>query len=189
SGGTVAGVPANANPAEVINMSLGGDAPCSDTPAYQAAIDTAIANGSVVVAAAGNSNIDVAGATPASCNGVISVAASNKSGARSYYSSWGASIDITAPGGAQSFEGDPNGILSTVANNGYGYMQGTSMASPHVAGAAAVVWSARPSATAQQVRNALLTTAKDIDVAGRDNNTGWGLVQIKAAVEELKRAP
>jgi subtilisin family serine protease len=77
----------------------------------------------------------------------------------------------------------------TVNDSSYAYRSGTSMASPHVAGAAAVVWSARPTATAQQVRNALLTTAKDIDVAGRDDNTGWGLVQIKAAIEELKRAP
>ncbi|QQP97230.1 S8 family serine peptidase [Lysobacter enzymogenes] len=77
-----------------------------------------------------------------------------------------------------------------VANDSsYAVMTGTSMASPHVAGAAAVVWSARPSATAAQVRNALLVTAKDLEKPGRDDNTGYGLVQIKAAVAELKRAP
>ncbi|MBT2744964.1 S8 family serine peptidase [Lysobacter sp. ISL-42] len=81
-----------------------------------------------------------------------------------------------------------NGKL-TVNDSSYAYLDGTSMATPHVAGAAAVVWSARPTATAQQVRNALLTTAKDLDAGGRDDNTGWGLVQVKAAIAELKRAP
>lgn len=74
-----------------------------------------------------------------------------------------------------------------VNDSSYATKDGTSMASPHVAGAAAVVWSARPNATAQQVREALFATAKDIDAAGRDDNTGWGLVQVKDAIEELKR--
>ncbi|MFK3650813.1 S8 family serine peptidase [Lysobacter enzymogenes] len=76
-----------------------------------------------------------------------------------------------------------------VNDSSYAVMSGTSMASPHVAGAAAVVWSARPTATAAQVRNALLVTAKDLDKPGRDDNTGYGLVQVKAAIEELKRTP
>ncbi len=79
-----------------------------------------------------------------------------------------------------------NGVLN-VNDSSYAVKDGTSMASPHVAGAAAVVWSARPNASAQQVREALFTTAKDIDAAGRDDNTGWGLVQVKAAIDELKR--
>ncbi|QQQ03645.1 S8 family serine peptidase [Lysobacter enzymogenes] len=74
----------------------------------------------------------------------------------------------------------------SVANSAYETMSGTSMATPHVAGAAAVVWSAKPTATAQQVRDALDATALDIDAAGRDNNTGWGLVQIPAAIAELQ---
>jgi subtilisin family serine protease len=74
----------------------------------------------------------------------------------------------------------------SVANNAYQTMSGTSMATPHVAGSAAVVWSAKPTATAQQVRDALDATALDIDAAGRDDNTGWGLVQIPAAIAELQ---
>lgn len=74
----------------------------------------------------------------------------------------------------------------SVDNAGYEKMSGTSMATPHVSGSAAVVWSAKPTATAQQVRDALDTTAKDIDAAGRDDNTGWGLVQIPAAIAELQ---
>lgn len=72
-------------------------------------------------------------------------------------------------------------------NIGYTAMDGTSMATPHVSGVAAVVWSAKPTATNAQVRNALLVTAKDIDAAGFDNNTGWGLVQAKAAITELTK--
>lgn len=74
----------------------------------------------------------------------------------------------------------------SVDNAGYEKMSGTSMATPHVSGSAAVVWSAKPTATAQQVRDALDTTALDIDAAGRDDNTGWGLVQIPAAIAELQ---
>ncbi|WP_052756238.1 S8 family serine peptidase [Lysobacter capsici] len=74
----------------------------------------------------------------------------------------------------------------SVSNVAYENKSGTSMATPHVAGAAAVVWSSKPTATAQQVLEALETTALDIDAAGRDNNTGWGLVQIPAAIAELQ---
>ncbi|KRA20879.1 S8 family serine peptidase [Lysobacter sp. Root604] len=73
----------------------------------------------------------------------------------------------------------------SLSNTAYQNMNGTSMAAPHVSGAAAVVWSAKPTATAAQVRDALLTTAQDIDAAGYDNNTGWGLVQTKSAIDEL----
>lgn len=71
------------------------------------------------------------------------------------------------------------------SNNSYVDMDGTSMATPHVSGVAAVVWSAKPTATNLQVRDALAVTAQDIDAAGRDNNTGWGLVQTQAAITEL----
>ncbi|QWP75254.1 S8 family serine peptidase [Lysobacter sp. K5869] len=74
----------------------------------------------------------------------------------------------------------------SVANDAYETMSGTSMATPHVSGSAAVVWSSKPTATAQQVRDALDATALDIDAAGRDDNTGWGLVQIPAAIAELQ---
>ncbi|WP_408950333.1 S8 family serine peptidase [Lysobacter sp. Hz 25] len=201
SGGAVDGLPANANPAEVINLSLGGDRPCSDTPAYQAAIDTAVANGSIVVAAAGNSNIDVAGATPASCAGVISVAASDNNGRRAFYSSYGASIDITAPGGEtcspqneflalrESPQGkcvrqhDQNGVLSTVGGNGYAFYQGTSMATPHVAGVIALMQAVAPvPKTAAQVQAILNQTARPISAANCPGGCGPGLIDAAAAV-------
>ena len=74
----------------------------------------------------------------------------------------------------------------SVSNTAYETMSGTSMATPHVSGVAAVVWSSKPTATAAQVRDALYTTAQDIDATGFDNNTGWGLVQTQAAITELQ---
>ncbi|WP_211371760.1 S8 family serine peptidase [Marilutibacter maris] len=201
SGGNVAGLPANANPAEVINLSLGGDRPCSDTPAYQDAVNTATARGSVVVAAAGNSNIDVSGATPASCANVISVAASDISGNRAWYSSYGASIDITAPGGetcspnseflalGESPQGKctrshkSQGVLSTVEGNGYDFYQGTSMASPHVAGVVALMQAAAATPkTPDQVRQILADTARPISAAKCPGGCGPGLIDAAAAV-------
>ncbi|MDF2180412.1 S8 family serine peptidase [Aliiglaciecola sp. CAU 1673] len=75
--------------------------------------------------------------------------------------------------------------LQTVANTNYAYYNGTSMASPHVAGVAALAWSKNPTCTASQVRTALRSTAVDLDTAGRDNRTGYGLVQTKAASDYM----
>lgn len=78
--------------------------------------------------------------------------------------------------------------VSTVPDtnaNGYAYLDGTSMATPHVSGAAAVIWSANPSATNQQVRDAMNSTALDLGTAGRDNYYGNGLVQVFDATEAL----
>jgi serine protease len=80
------------------------------------------------------------------------------------------------------------GSATTLTVNGsqdYAYYNGTSMATPHVAGVAAIAWSNNPSCTADEVRSALKSTAIDIDVAGRDDKTGFGLVQAKAASDAL----
>lgn len=75
--------------------------------------------------------------------------------------------------------------LQVVANTDYAYYNGTSMATPHVAGVAALAWSKNPTCSAAQVRQALSTTALDLDVAGRDNRTGYGMVQTKAASDYM----
>lgn len=78
--------------------------------------------------------------------------------------------------------------VSTLVNsqgNGYAYYDGTSMASPHVAGVAALVWSANPTWTAAQIREALAVTAEDLGASGRDTSFGWGLVRAKAALDYL----
>ncbi|XAS66370.1 S8 family peptidase [Micrococcaceae bacterium Sec5.7] len=158
AGGAVSGVPANANPAQVINMSLGGSGTCGGT--YQAAIDSAVARGTTVVVAAGNSGQDASGFRPANCNSVVSVAASNPGGSLSYYSNFGSSVDVTAPGGDVRVAG--GGILSTINTGttvpgaeGYANYQGTSMAAPHVAGLAALMKSKSSSLTPAQVESTL----------------------------------
>ncbi|MER7762838.1 S8 family serine peptidase [Streptomyces sp. NPDC097619] len=175
SGGSVPGVPANATPAKVINMSLGGSGTCGTS--YQNAINAAVSRGTTVVVAAGNSNADASGFSPASCNNVINVASSNRTGDRSFYSNYGSIIDIAAPGGETRRATDTpgtittpeNGILSTLnagattpGTENYEPYQGTSMAAPHIAGLAALLVAAKPSLTPAQIESAIKTNARPL---------------------------
>ncbi len=185
SGGSVSGVPSNANPADVINMSLGGEGSCSSTT--QSAINSARSRGSVIVVAAGNDNDNVSKYNPGNCSGVVTVAATNRQGGRAYYSNYGSLIDVAAPGGAQSFANDPEGILSTHNSGTTGpgsdkltYMQGTSMAAPHVAGVAALIKEAKPSATPDEIETILKNTARSFP--GSCSSCGTGIVDASAAV-------
>ncbi|KUN22019.1 protease [Streptomyces antibioticus] len=164
SGGTVSGVPANTNVAKVINMSLGGDGAC--TSATQSAITAAVNRGTTIAVAAGNDNDNVANHSPGNCNNVISVAATNRTGAKASYSNYGSLVDISAPGG-QTSTGTANGILSTLnsgtktaSTENYAYYQGTSMATPHIAGLAALLKSANSSLTPAQIESAIKTNAR-----------------------------
>ncbi len=164
SGGTVSGVPANANVAKVINMSLGGPGSC--TTATQNAINAAVNRGTTVVVAAGNSNANAANYSPASCNNVISVAATNRAGSRSSYSNFGSVVDIAAPGG-ETRNNLSGGILSTLnsgtqgpAGENYTFYQGTSMAAPHIAGLAALMKSVNPGLTPAQIESAIKTNSR-----------------------------
>lgn len=164
SGGTVSGVPANTNVAKVINMSLGGGGAC--TTATQSAITAAVNRGTTVVVAAGNSNANAANYSPASCNNVISVAATNRAGSRSSYSNFGSVVDIAAPGG-ETRTAESGGILSTLnagtktpTSESYAYYQGTSMAAPHIAGLAALVKSANSALTPAQIESAIKTNSR-----------------------------
>ncbi|MEU1032002.1 S8 family serine peptidase [Streptomyces mirabilis] len=164
SGGTVSGVPANANVAKVINMSLGGSGAC--TSATQSAITAAVNRGTTVVVAAGNDNDNAAGYSPASCNNVIAVAATGRSGSRASYSNYGSIVDISAPGGDMS-TATANGIYSTLnsgtktpSSESYAYYQGTSMATPHIVGLVALMKSANSSLTPAQIETALKNNAR-----------------------------
>ena len=180
AGGSVLGVPTNTRPAKVVNLSLGGAGVCDTTT--QTAINRARSLGAVVIVAAGNEAIDASQSTPSSCSGVVSVAGVGMSGARAYYSNYGASISLAAPGG------DPSGgILSTVdagtdapTGDSYNYYMGTSMAAPHVSGVAALMLSRNRTLTPDQTASLLKSTVRPFpaDCSG----CGAGLVDAYGAV-------
>jgi serine protease len=183
SGGAVTGVPANANKARVLNLSLGGSGACDTTT--QNAINSARSRGAVVVVAAGNSNINAANASPANCAGVITVAAVGRSGGKASYSNYGANVDIAAPGGDSGA-----GILSTLnagtstpAGDTYAYYMGTSMATPHVAGVAALMLAKNPNLTPDEVEAKLKSTARAFPAAC--SGCGAGIVDAAAAVNAV----
>ncbi len=123
-----------------------------------------IMNGGITIFAAGNSNA-TGNWYPGCYSGVLAVAATNNNDVRSYYSNYGTWVDISAPGGEQSYENDPKGILSTVTGSSYEFYQGTSMACPHVSGVAALLLSnaARHSfkPTSSQLWNLLVDNVDD----------------------------
>lgn len=185
AGASVPGVPMNSNPADVINMSLGGQGGCQSTT--QQAINSARNNGSVVVVASGNSNANANNFSPGNCSGVINVAATNRDGGRSYYSNYGSAVTIAAPGGAQSFANDPEGVLSTFnsgtttpASDSYRFSQGTSMAAPHVAGVAALVKQVLPNASPDDVASILTASARSFPASCQ--GCGAGIVDAASAV-------
>ena len=185
SGGTVSGVPtlSAANAADVINMSLGGGGACDATT--QAAINSAVSRGTTVVVAAGNSNANASGFTPASCSNVVNVASVTSASARSSFSNFGTLIDVSAPG---------SGILSTLnagtagpGAESYAAYSGTSMASPHVAGAVALVQSRRLALglamyTPAQVEAQLKSTAYAL-AGACSGGCGAGIINARALVD------
>ncbi len=178
--------------ADVINMSLAGGGFSSFD---QAIYNTVSESGVIIVAAAGN-DASSQFAYPASYDGVISVSAVNINRARASYSNFGSRVDVAAPGG-DGFTNDVNGdgiadlVLSTAAEDSsgqirdtYGLLQGTSMASPHVAGVAALMKAIYPALTHREFENllALGLITDDLGSAGRDNTFGWGLINANKAV-------
>lgn len=155
SGGSVPGIPSNPTPASVINMSLGGYGACSAD--WQTAIDAAVGRGTVVAVAAGNSNADAAGFSPASCANVLTVAATDSSGKRASFSNYGSTVEIAAPGVA--IMSTLNDGLTGPGNPSYASYSGTSMATPHVAGVVALMRSVNPSLTPAQVSQLITSTA------------------------------
>lgn len=179
SGGTVSGVPANANPAEVINLSLGGSGACGATT--QTAINGAVSRGTTLVIAAGNDNVNVSNASPANCNNVVAVGSITSTGARSSFSNYGALVDVAAPG--SSILSTLNAGARTPGAETYASYSGTSMATPHVAGVVALIQavSATPKTPAQV--EALLKSSARAFPSTPSQPIGAGIVNAKAAVD------
>ncbi|MGY3232630.1 serine protease [Luteibacter sp. HA06] len=203
AGGHVDGVPDNTHPAQIINMSLGGEGACTADDPQSQAIALANARGTVVVVAAGNSAADAVNFSPASCPGAIAVASVGITSKLAFYSNYGSIVAIAAPGGGV-YAGDASsgatvtaGFVYQALNAGttvvgeptYGGYAGTSQATPHVAGTVALMQSARlassqPLMTPAQVLAALKQTAHRPKVpTPAATLAGAGIVDAAAAVQ------
>jgi serine protease len=205
SGGSVDGVPDNTTPVQAINMSLGGSGACSASDVTGTAIADAVGRGVAVVVAAGNSGADAVNFTPASCPGVIAVGSVGIAGKRAFYSNFGTTVALAAPGGgiyandASSGTSTPdagfvwsavNGGATTVDESNYTYQgfAGTSQATPHVTGTIALVISAVKAAGLPALSPAdlktLLTSTVRAFPATPDQKIGAGIVDTYAAVNQ-----
>lgn len=202
AGMKVQGVPTNYNPAQVINLSLGGYGRCSST--YRYTIQDIVEKGVTVVVAAGNEGMNAANASPGNCPDVINVAATNRDGNKSWYSNYGSSVTVAAPGGETNYRNSDNeliwedkskGILSTLnsgedrpSNDSYEFYQGTSMAAPHVAGVVALMYSVSPDITPSQVKSILTDTARSFPSSSKCHSYGCGsgIIDAYAALKKAK---
>lgn len=155
--------------ADIINMSLGN---YYYSTSFQQAIYYAYANDVLVIAAAGNDS-STSPHYPSSYEHVISVGSTTSYDTLSSFSNYGWNVDITAPGSS---------IFSTTPYNTYGYKSGTSMASPIVAGVAALVKAAEPNITVDELTDRLTSTADDLGSPGRDYYYGYGRINAKSAL-------
>ncbi|TMP42541.1 alkaline serine protease [Pseudoalteromonas citrea] len=158
--------------ANVTSMSLGGSgSSTAERNAFQASYNRGVLH----IAAAGNGG-NSSLSYPASYDDVVSVAAVDSGERKASFSQYNSQVEIAGPG---------VGVNSTWNNNGYKSISGTSMATPHVSGVAALVWSHYPQCSNKQIRNILNITAKDKGAAGKDTSYGYGIVQAKAAYDYI----
>jgi thermitase len=162
--------------AKVISMSLGGGDSTTLHNAVQTAWAGGGAGGTVLVAAAGNDG-DSTVNYPAGYSEVVSVAATDSNDARASFSNANADVEIAAPG---------VNVLSTYdsSDTSYTTLSGTSMATPHVAGATAIIWDKYPTATAATIRSKLDVAVDDLGTAGRDTSFGFGRVNLAKAASQ-----
>ena len=176
--------------ARVINVSLGGP---SGSSALHNAVIAATNAGSLVIAAAGNDG-STSALYPAAYSEALAVSAVGPDGQLASYSTHGSAIDIAAPGGDITNGGGTYGVMSTVWNfvasaPSYDSWDGTSMATPHVSGVAALLLAQTPSLTAAQLRSRLTTWAVDAGPAGPDNLYGAGIVNARNSLTQSFAPP
>lgn len=187
----VPGVPDNPTPARVLNLSLGASgSACPVT--MQNAINAVNQNGAIVVVAAGNANTSASNMTPANCAGAVVVAASTLSGDRASYSNFGPLVTLAAPGGDTGATVVSTVNSSTTApsptGDTYAGYRGTSMATPHVAGAISLMLSANPGLSRAEVLQILRDTVTPFPGgSGCIGRCGTGILNAGAAVEEAAR--
>ncbi len=159
--------------ADIINLSIGGTEP---SEILNDAIQRAFKAGILVVAAAGNEGKNIYD-YPAAYDHVLAVSATDSSDKIADFSNYGTDIDLAAPG---------TRIFSTLPDNEYGFLSGTSMATPVVTGVAALVWAANPSLTNVQIEEQLYKTAVDLGPKGKDIYYGYGRINASEAVKVMK---
>ena len=158
--------------ANIISMSIGGgDVSATEEAAFVAFTDA----GGINIAAAGNDG-NTSLSYPASYDSVMSVGALNSNKTIASFSQRNVQVEIAAPGVS---------VNSTIVGGGYASWDGTSMATPHVSGVAALVWSHFPQCTGNQIRIAMIASAEDLGSAGHDNSYGHGLIQAKSMYDAL----
>jgi Subtilase family len=159
----------------VINMSFGFD---GYDQLLADEIDVAFGTGTLLVAAAGNDFLEGnAQHSPAGLPHVLTVASTDEQNRSSSFSNRSLAVDLSAPG-----ENIPVALPTWDSPSGYGTADGTSFSSPLVAGAAAWVWTRRPELDVTQLFDLMRWSAKDIDTPGFDEDTGWGLLDVRAAL-------
>jgi serine protease len=184
----VPGVPDNPNPAQIINLSVGGPHTC--LASEQAAIDDVIAAGALVVAAAGNRFTNALRDNPANCRGVLSIAATDRNGGLANFSNFGAVVGLSAPG-VNILTAANRGIRAPLPNGSiHSSISGTSFSSPMAAGVAALMLSINPNLTPQQLIGTLRANARAFPQTGSgthcDNRLcGAGLIDAFAAVRAV----
>ena len=162
AGVPVVGVPPNPNPARVINMSLGALGYCPQS--LQEAVNTALAQGAVVVVSAGNASVDASNFNPANCSGVITVGASTRQGDIASYTNFGRRVDLSAPGGDGMLA---DWILSTgndgtagPGNADYEFAIGTSAAAPHASATASLIIARNANLTPGRIHDIIIGTTR-----------------------------
>ena len=159
--------------AQVVNLSLGGTNPST---ILQSAVEYANAKGCVVIAAAGNTGSSVL--YPARYPSVIAVGATDNNNLHPAFSNTGPELSVSAPG-VQIYSTLP------LVLGGYGYKSGTSMSTPYTSGLVAILIGLGSSWSPDSIRTTLETTALDLGAPGKDNEFGYGLIQMDAAIQVL----
>jgi subtilisin family serine protease len=188
AGVPVLGVPPNPNPARVINMSLGGLGSCPQS--FQEAVNTALAQGAVIVAAAGNASEDAANFAPANCSGVITAGASTRQGDITSYSNFGKRVDLSAPGG----DGQLSDWILSTGNDGtsgpgnpdYEFAVGTSFAAPYVSATASLMIARNANLTPGRIQDIITGTTRNFatgSACGISGLCGSGLLDASLALQ------